>query len=79
MDVLSLSSLVGFRGGSTWESKWLVFAMVGGAKLKGQPAGRYTMDVVWMIILWCFRVLLSGVWPARDWNREPFYQVALGT
>ena len=27
---------------------------------------------MWQVILWSFRVLISGVWPARDWNREPF-------
>ena len=22
--------------------------------------------------MWCFRVFLSGVWPARDWKQKPF-------
>ena len=35
LDVLSLSSLVGFRGGSSWDSKGLVFAMLDGGKMKG--------------------------------------------
>ena len=35
LDVLSLNSLVGFRGGSSWDSKGLVFAMVDGGKMKG--------------------------------------------
>ena len=64
MAVLSLSSLVGFTTGSSWDSKWLVFAMVDGAKMKDTPKTN-TMAAVWPISMWCFRVLLSGVWLAR--------------
>eukprot|EP00974_Lingulodinium_polyedra_P094762 9184785-Lingulodinium_polyedra.AAC.1 len=46
--------------------------MVDGAKLKQREHGASTMDRVWAIIQWCFRVLLSGRWPAVDWERKPF-------
>ena len=67
LDAISLSSLVGFRGPS-WDSKWLVFSMVDGAKYKSGNEGASTMDVVWRILLWSFRTMLEGVWPSRDWN-----------
>ena len=72
LDVMSLSSMTGFRGGSTWDSKWLVFAMVDGAKVKANSRGRSTMSEVWPVLVWCFQVLLSGVWPSKDWLRRPF-------
>ena len=71
LDCVSLSSMVGFRG-SSWDSKWLLFGIVDGAKLKQREHGTSTMDRVWVIIQWCFRVLLSGCWPALDWERKPF-------
>ena len=40
-----------------------------GAKMKGHSEGQNTMVAVWPIIMWCFRVLLSGVWLARAWRR----------
>ena len=68
LDVISLSSMVGFRGVS-WDVKWLLFAIVDAAKYKPtDDEGTATMDHVWTILLWSFRVLLKGVWPRRDWN-----------
>ena len=68
LDVISLGSMVGFRGKS-WDTKWLVFAMLQAAKYKPKDnEDNATMDLVWKVLLWSFKVLLSGVWPSRDWN-----------
>lgn len=75
LDTMSLSSVIGARVGSTWDWKWPFFAMVDGAKWKRNKKKAEvtdTMSEVWVIIEWMFLVLLSGVWPARNWKREPF-------
>ena len=70
MDVLSVSSITGKRG-PTMDWKWLVFAMVKGAKFVSEDAESDTMTQVWRVITWSLNVLLSGVWPSRDWRKRP--------
>ena len=45
--------------------------MVDGAKWTRSDEGPTTMDQIWEILRWSFRVLLGGVWPSRDWKGKP--------
>ena len=70
LDVLSFSSMVG-ASGSTWDTRWLMFGLVSGAKVKGGDE-RGSMDIVWEVLLWSFSVLLRGYWPSHDWDGQSF-------
>ena len=70
LKVISISSLTG-SSGATWDTRWILSAMVDGAEHK-EDDGESTEGVLWDVLAWSFAVLASGVWPRTNWNGDPW-------
>ena len=70
VDVKSFSSFTG-ADGPTWDTRWVMSAIVQQAKFHGDDEDDSTDDAIWKILLWSFRALAAGKWPTKDWNGQP--------
>ena len=70
VDVKSFSSFTG-ADGPTWDTRWVMSAIVQQAKFEGDDVDDSTDDAMRKILLWTFRALAAGKWPNLDWNGQP--------
>ena len=70
LEVYSVHSLLG--EGNSLQVKFLLTALFKSVIARGDTPATDTMGKVWNVILWCLRILESGVFPNVDWAERPY-------
>ena len=70
LDVISISSMTACSGAS-WDTRYMLSAIVEQCKFKGNDVTEATMDLVWRILIWSLLALQDNRWPSLDWNGNP--------
>ena len=56
--------------GSTWDTKWMMFAFVSAGVFGGDDEHDGRMTVAWTILQWSLKQCFKGVWPPRLENNS---------